>query len=610
MDWWCKLYASTGEKNKYGTYLEKGFDTLKVYDRELEKVESFGGLSDFCQTFKLQRGKTQDEGEDPSVVGEFKGMFKIYPLPDDPSTPPPPRQFRKLPPNGNEECVVRVYVIQAQGLQPKDTNGKCDPYVKITLGKKTINDHENYIPCTLDPVFGKMFEISCSLPLDKDLKVMLYDHDMLSKDEKIGETLIDLENRFLSRHGAACGLPQSYSLSGVNQWRHQLTPRQLLLRVCERRNLKRPIYQEDVVVFRGIRYSAADLEDNNVSKRHLGPLKERLSLHILRKLGLVPEHVESRALYSPLQPEIEQGRLMMWVDLFPKSMGPPGAPFNITPRKANKLFLRCIIWNTSDVILDDISLTGEKMSDIYVKSWMDGHEHNKQKTDVHYRSLGGEGNFNFRFLFPFHFLPAEQLCVIDRKEHFWSLDKAETKVAPKLTVQIWDNDKFSFDDYLGHLVLDLNHMLRPAKSPEKCDLQLLQQAAGKLVSLFEQKTVRGWWPCSCVMNGERSVAGKVEMSLEIVTEQEHEERPAGVGRDEPNMNPHLEEPQRPDTSFLWFSSPFKTLKFILWRRWKWFIILFIIFFFVFLFLGVFLYSFPNYAAMKMVGPFGPAKPSE
>lgn len=32
---------------------------------------------------------------------------------------------------------------------------QCDPYVKITLGKKTLNDHENYIPCTLDPVFGK-----------------------------------------------------------------------------------------------------------------------------------------------------------------------------------------------------------------------------------------------------------------------------------------------------------------------------------------------------------------------------------------------------------------------------------------------------------------------
>ncbi|KAE8279305.1 Dysferlin Dystrophy-associated fer-1-like protein Fer-1-like protein 1 [Larimichthys crocea] len=590
MDWWSKFYASTGEKNKYGTYLERGFDTLKVYGRELEKVEGFEGLSDFCQTFKLYRGKTQDEGEDPSVVGEFK--------------------FKKLPPNGIEECLVRVYIIQAQGLQPKDTNGKCDPYVKITLGKKTINDNDNYIPCTLDPVFGKMFELTCSLPLEKDLRVMLYDHDMLTKDEKIGETVIDLENRFLSKYGAMCGLPQSYCVSGLNQWRDQLTPWQLLHRVCERRNLPKPVYHDDVVNFRGLQYTAADLEDKNVSKRYLGPMKERLSLHILRKLGLVPEHVESRPLYSPLQPDIEQGRLMMWVDLFPNSLGSPGPPFNITPRKAKKFFLRCIIWNTSDVILDDISISGEKMSDIYVKGWLDGHEHNKQKTDVHYRSLGGEGNFNYRFLFPFYYLPAEQLCVVDRKEHFWSLDKAETKVAPRLTIQVWDNDKFSFDDYLGHLVMDLNHMLRPAKSPEKCTLQLLDQPADKLVSLFEQKTVKGWWPCTCEQNGEKIIAGKVEMSLEIVTEHEHEERPAGNGRDEPNMNPHLEEPQRPETSFLWFSSPYKTLKFILWRRFKWFIILFIILFFILLFLGVFLYSFPNYAAMKMVGPFGPAKAAE
>uniref|UniRef100_A0A3Q3X9N3 C2 domain-containing protein n=1 Tax=Mola mola TaxID=94237 RepID=A0A3Q3X9N3_MOLML len=592
MDWWSKFYASTGEKNKYGTYLERGFDMLKVFDRELEKVDDFEGFSDFCQTFKLYRGKTQDEGEDPSVVGEFKGMFKIYPLPDDPSTPAPPRQFRKLPHNG---------------LQPKDANGKCDPYVKITLGKKTVNDHENYIPCTLDPVFGKMFELTCSLPLEKDLQVMLYDHDMLTKDEKIGETVIDLENRFLSKYGAMCGLPQSYSVSGVNQWRDQLTPRQLLHRICEQRNLPKPVYQEDAVHFRGTQYTAADLcEDKNVSNRHLGPIKERLALHILRKMGLLPEHVETRPLYSPLQPDIEQGRLMMWVDLFPKSVGPPGPPFNITPRKAKKFFLRCIIWNTSDVVLDDVSITGEKMSDIYVKGWLDGHEYNKQKTDVHYRSLGGEGNFNYRFLFPFHYLPAEQLCVVDKKEHFWSIDKAETKLAPRLTIQVWDNDKFSFDDYLGHLVMDLNHMLRPAKSPEKCSLQLLEQPADKLVSLFEQKTVKGWWPCTYDRNGER-IIGKVEMTLEIVPEQEHEERPAGLGRDEPNMNPHLEEPRRPETSFLWFSSPFKTLKFILWRRFKWIIILVIILFFILLFLGVFLYSFPNYAAMRMVGPFGPAK---
>ncbi|GAA6104320.1 dysferlin isoform X1 [Tachysurus ichikawai] len=560
MDWWSKFYASTGERKKCGSYLEKGLDTLQ-------------------------------------------GMFKIYPLPDNPSALLPPRQFCLFPSNGIEVCLVRVYIIQAYGLQPKDTNGKCDPYIKITLGKKSVNDHDNYIPCTLNPVFGKMYELTCSLPLEKDLRIMLYDYDMLSKDEKIGETIIDLENRFLSRYSACCGLPQSYCVSGVNQWRDQLKPTELLHRLCQRRNYKLPVYKHDRVIFRGHEYTTADLDEAKPVNSHLGPLEERLALLVLRRQGLVLEHVETRPLYSPLQPDIEQGRLQLWVDIFPKSMGPPGTPFNITPRKAKKFFLRCIIWNTSDVILDDVSVTGEKMSDIYVKGWMHGHEGNKQKTDVHYRSLGGEGNYNWRFLFPFHYLPAEQLCTVDKKEHFWSLDKAATKIPPKITIQIWDNDKFSFDDYLGCLEMDLNHMLKPAKSPEKCGLELLSQSQDKLVSLFEQKTVKGWWPCVCDRQGEKILAGKVEMTLEIVSEQEQDERPAGLGREEPNMNPRLEEPQRPETSFLWFSSPYKTLRFILWRRFKWLILGLIILFFILLFLGVFLYSFPNYAAMKMVGPF-------
>lgn len=44
----------------------------QVYDTQLENVEAFEGLSDFCNTFKLYRGKTQEETDDPSVIGEFK----------------------------------------------------------------------------------------------------------------------------------------------------------------------------------------------------------------------------------------------------------------------------------------------------------------------------------------------------------------------------------------------------------------------------------------------------------------------------------------------------------------------------------------------------------
>ena len=48
------------------------------------------------------------------------------------------------------------------------------------------------------------------------------------------------------------------------------------------------------------------LEAGSVPNPHLGPVEERLALHVLQQQGLIPEHVESRPLYSPLQPDIEQ----------------------------------------------------------------------------------------------------------------------------------------------------------------------------------------------------------------------------------------------------------------------------------------------------------------
>lgn len=365
------------------------------------------------------------------------------------------------------------------------------------------------------------------------------------------------------------------------------------------------MYRTDRVTFQDKDYTIEEIEAGRLPNPHLGPVEERLALHVLQQQGLVPEHVESRPLYSPLQPDIEQGKLQMWIDIFPKVLGRPGPPFNITPRKARRFFLRCIIWNTKDVILDDLSLTGEKMSDIYVKGWMVGFEEHKQKTDVHYRSLGGEGNFNWRFVFPFDYLPAEQVCAVAKKDAFWRLDKTESKIPARVVFQIWDNDKFSFDDFLGSLQLDLNRMPKPAKTAEKCSLDQLDDTFHPewFVSLFEQKTVKGWWPCVTEEGEKKMLAGKLEMTLEIVAESEHEERPAGQGRDEPNMNPKLEDPRRPDTSFLWFTSPYKTMKFILWRRFRCAIILFIILFILLLFLGVFVYAFPNYAAMKLVKPF-------
>ena len=43
---------------------------------------------------------------------------------------------------------------------------------------------------------------------------------------------------------------------------------------------------------------------------------------------------------------------------------------------------------------------------------MNDHKHH---TDIHYTSLNGEGNFNWRFIFPFNFHKAEEKIVVERK---------------------------------------------------------------------------------------------------------------------------------------------------------------------------------------------------
>ncbi|KAK2513083.1 hypothetical protein Q9233_015713 [Columba guinea] len=218
-DWWSKFYAAMGDKAKRRT----GRDRLKIYSCELEALPEFEGLQDFCQTFPLYGpGGHPAGGDDP--VGEFK----------------------------------------------------CDPYVRVSLGKKKLGQRDQYVPNTLEPVFGRLFEVTGTIPLEKDLRVTLLDYDVVPPDQEIGTTTIDLENRLL--------------------------------------------YE-----------------------------------------------------------------------------------------------LRCVVWNTRDVDMGDVNLIGQQMSDIYVMGWLDGLEEQRQRTDIHYRSLQGDGAFNWRFVFSFQCLAAEELCILSHK---------------------------------------------------------------------------------------------------------------------------------------------------------------------------------------------------
>lgn len=106
----------------------------------------------------------------------------------------------------------------------------------------------------------RMFELKASIPLSKDLRIRIKDYDLLSTNDIIGETTIDLENRYLSQFGALVGLPRTYCTSGVCQWRHSQRPTQLLDEFCRKHLGVPPVYPNSTTVNVGQRvYKLADL---------------------------------------------------------------------------------------------------------------------------------------------------------------------------------------------------------------------------------------------------------------------------------------------------------------------------------------------------------------
>uniref|UniRef100_A0A8B9YVB8 Fer-1 like family member 5 n=1 Tax=Bos mutus grunniens TaxID=30521 RepID=A0A8B9YVB8_BOSMU len=578
VDWWSKLFWATGDAPQTLKYKYKDYHTLKVYDCELEAVPAFQGLQDFCQTFKLYQEWPR---LDSPVVGEFKGQFRVYPFPENPEAPKPPRQFPLWPKKEDfpQQCLVRVYIVRAFHLQPQDFNGLCDPYVILKLGQTMLGNRDKYQPNTLDPIFGVMFELSCTIPLEKDLEIQLYDFDLFSPDDMIGTTVIDLEDRLLSGFGARCGLSKSYCQSGPFRWRDQMPPSLLLEHHAKRKGLPPPLFspEGDSVYYNGKKFELQSFELKPPRARFLGSKKERLALYLLHTQGLVPEHVETRTLYSDSQPGIDQGKVQMWVDIFPKKLGPPGPPVNIGPRKP--------------------------------KRWLFGLEKDTQKTDVHYRSLTGEGIFNWRFIFTLDYLAAEHVCVLSEKDYIWSLDPTVTKFPARLIIQVWDNNIISTDDFIGVLELDLSDMPLPAPHARLCSVRMLEAdpkwphfLQHKHSSLFKMKNVAGWWPCQVLDGGKWRLSGKVKMTLEILTEKEALIKAAGRGQSEPNQYPTLHPPLRTHTLFMWFRSPIGKFIRVFWRRYRFRIIAAAIILLIGLLLFNFIYSAPNYLAMSWIKP--------
>uniref|UniRef100_A0AAQ6AIT9 Otoferlin n=1 Tax=Amphiprion ocellaris TaxID=80972 RepID=A0AAQ6AIT9_AMPOC len=587
----------------------------KVYAKELES--EFDNFEDWLHSFNLFRGKGGDDDDqnvtdEDRVVGKFKGSLCMYKVSDDMSRDMSfdsnMGMFQNIPHNDPINILVRIYVIRATDLHPADINGKADPYIAIRLGKTEIKDKENYISKQLNPLFGKSFDVEVTFPMDSTLTVSIYDWDLVGTDDLIGETKLDLENRFYSKHRATCGVACNYAIHGYNVWRDPMKPTHILAKLCKDGKLDGPHYGPGgrVKVENRVFMAPTEIEDENGLKKQTD---EHLALTVLNhwaeipRVGckLVPEHVETRPLLHPDKPGIEQGRIEMWVDMFPKDMTAPGPALDISPRKPKKFELRVIVWNTDEVVLEDDDIfTGEKSSDIFVRGWLKGQQEDKQDTDVHYHSITGEGNFNWRFVYPFDYLMAEEKIVISKKESMFAWDETEYKIPARLNLQVWDADHFSADDFLGAIELDLNRFPRGAKTAKQCTIEMVtNEAEMPMVSIFKQKRIKGWWPfVARNEEDEFELTGKVEAELHLLTGEEAEKSPAGEGRNEPEP---LEKPNRPDTSLLWFLTPFKAIKHLVCTQYKWLAIKIVTALLLLAMLALFLYSMPGYMVKKMLG---------
>jgi hypothetical protein len=120
------------------------------------------------------------------------------------------------------------------------------------------------------------------------------------------------------------------SRSGPNRWRDSRKPSQILADVCKLRGLNfvtpRPgetTLVVDKTLFSLDKFGNCEkflkgckaknfltsvfvLEKRMKPNPHLGRKDERLCLHVLKEFNLVPENVETRKLYNPIQPGVEQ----------------------------------------------------------------------------------------------------------------------------------------------------------------------------------------------------------------------------------------------------------------------------------------------------------------
>lgn len=230
------------------------------------------------------------------------------------------------------------------------------------------------------------------------------------------------------------------------------------------------------------------------------------------------EHpIEVRDVLHP-NSAIPVGQTRMFVEIYDKSQPVP-IPRNIKPRPAEDLELRVIVWEVWDIAAQDF----EDVSDLFVKVALPGYNLS-MNTDTHFRAQGGYGSFNWRTKFAL------------------TIDEYFRPEMADLQLLIYDRDLCSPNDFVSSKVINIADII---------ERTLYTQQRQKVFDLDETGAESAKFVCETVLKDEAAQREadpkiknpKIRVSIECLTKKEAEVSPAGIGRGDPNQDPHLEAPK-------------------------------------------------------------------
>ena len=90
---------------------------------------------------------------------------------------------------GGGTGTLDIVVVDARGLMACDTGGTSDPYCSILLGK--TKRKTKTIKKTIAPVWNHLFTVD-TIPAASNLVFEIFDHDLTSKDDFMGQAIVDI----------------------------------------------------------------------------------------------------------------------------------------------------------------------------------------------------------------------------------------------------------------------------------------------------------------------------------------------------------------------------------------------------------------------------------